>query len=756
MTRQDLWRLIGTAAAGLAIARRALTTPPPRPQSTAERLARFPTQGLPVGQPVSIRWNDHQVPFIEAADDGDCAFALGLVHGHLRLGQIELMRRIVDGRLAEVAGPPAADLDHALRILGYGRAADAIVAAMPADTRRWLDRFVDGLNHYQSTVRPLPHEFVLLEIAPQPWTAAQIVTLGRLASSDVNWFTYFKLLRLRGRPDWPQLWQRLLREGQTSMPSFGSADHDDPQRLVALLGAHARSGSNSLVVSGRRSASGGAMIASDPHLGMSLPNPWLVAAYRSPSVRTVGLMIPGLPFVAVGRNARIAWGGTNMRAANSDLFDANAVPADEIREEVQTIRVRGGRDRTISVRDTPLGPLLSDAPQVRTDHDRIALRWIGHLASDEITAMVRLNQAQSWPAFRQAMAGFAISPQNMVYADVDGRIGQVMATHVPARPPALPDDLVLPADRAAAWERIVTAADLPAAFEPAQGFIVSANNRPAETAVLVGLFFSNDDRMARMTDLMAGNEAVTLEDLIALQHDIHQGSSLRLRDLALGEIERLWPDDDDDGRPGAAVVRAMADWDGLYAVDSHGAAAFELWLHHFARTLLDEETIAAYDTVGRVNALIEQDIRTADPDRLRHAFARSLTVAARSLARNPRWGNLHRLHLAHSLEALPLFGRRYRYGDHPTGGSASTVMKTSHGLGSRPHVVRFGANARHITDLSDLDRNHFVLMSGQDGWINSGAFLDQWPLWQESRYMRVPLRPETAAREFPHAMTLTP
>ncbi len=755
MKRQDLWRLTGTVAAGLTVARRALTTPPPRRLTAAERLARFPTRGLPLERPVSVRWNDHQVPFIEAATDGDCAFTLGLVHGHLRLGQMELMRRIVQGRLAELAGPFAVNLDHVLRILGYARAADAIVAGMPADTRHWLDRFVDGVNHYQTNVRPLPHEFALLGIAPEPWTPAQIVTLGRLASSDVNWFTFFKLLPLRGRADWPTLWQRLLREGQVSLPSFAPADHDDPQRLARLLGDHVRAGSNSLVVSGRRTASGGAVIASDPHLGMSLPNPWLLAAYRCPSVWTVGLMIPGLPFVAVGRNQRIAWGGTNMRAANSDLFDASQVPPEAITQDVQTVRVRGGADRQIVVRDTPLGPLLSDAPQVPAGAGQVAMRWIGHLNSDEVTAMLRLNQAQSWPEFRRAMAGFAISPQNMVYADADGRIGQVMATHVPARPPVPPDDLVQPAENAAAWQRIVTADDLPAAFEPDCGFIVSANNRPAQTDVLVGLFFSNDDRMERMSALVGRTDALTLDDLIALQHDVFQGSSVRLRDQALSQIRRFWPDGSPD-RPGAAVVAAMADWDGQYTVDSAGAAAFELWLSHFIEALHDAETVAAYDTVGRVNALIAEDLRDADPDALKHALDRALTAAARGLVRHPRWGDLHRLHLAHSLEALPLFGRRYRYGDHPTGGSASTVMKTSHGPGSGPHVVRFGANARHISDLSDLDSNHFVLMSGQDGWINSASFLDQWPLWQESRYMRIPLRPETAAQTFAHAMTLTP
>ena len=143
--------------------------------STRERLADFPTDGLPLERPVVIRWNEHQVPFIEAETDRDLAFAFGMVHQHLRGGQIALFKRFFYGRVSEMAGPLARDLDHAIRILDYGHAADAWEKRMPEETRVWVQAFVDGLNTYQDRGRRRPPEFALLGIEPEPFTFRDIL-----------------------------------------------------------------------------------------------------------------------------------------------------------------------------------------------------------------------------------------------------------------------------------------------------------------------------------------------------------------------------------------------------------------------------------------------------------------------------------------------------------------------------------------------------------------------------------------------------
>ncbi len=744
----------------------ALLAPLPAPTGLDQRLAALPVAELPLEAPVTVHWDDHQIPFIVAETDRDAAFALGLVHAHLRLGQMEVLRRISAGRLAEMGGPIATDIDHALRILDYGRVAPAVVAAMPPDSRAWVDAYVAGINHVQAVADPLPHEFDLLGFEREPWRPEDVVRLGRLASTDVTWLVWFRLLALRDRPDWPKVWARMIEEGMTSAPSFavagdhGGADGSEAERRAALEQlwvATGRFGSNSVAVAGRRSASGSALIANDPHLGLALPNLWVIVGVKSPSYHMVGFSVPGLPFVAVGRNPWIGWGGTNMRAASSDLFDVTDLPADQVVTRTERIGVRWWFDREVTVRDTAYGPIISDAPMLTPDDGEAwALSWIGHRPSDELTAMLRLNRARTWSEFRNALNGFALSPQNFVYADVEGNIGQVTATRLPRRPNVPPADLIRPREDAAAWTRIVTARELPAVFNPPAGVVASANNRPTSDVDLpIGYFFSSDDRILRLQELLAARPRLSLDDLRRLQLDTVQLSSLRLRDALVARIGAL-----DPPPPRNAASRRVLDriigWDGAYTPASEGAVAFEAMLATLLPLLYDESDRAAYAAVGRPYSLVADDLPGISDDRLGTAVAEALAAAAAATADAPRWGDLHRLGVTHLLGRVPVIGDWYHYGDLPTGGSRDTIWKTGHVITDQRHEVGFGANSRHLSDMGDPDANWFVLLGGQDGWLNSETFRDQVALFQTGRSIRVPLTVAAVERSFARRTVLTP
>jgi penicillin amidase len=149
-------RLLVSLALTTLLAGCALLRPLPEETTVDERLKAFPTTGLPLQGRVQVMWDDHQIPFIEAEHDDDAAFALGLVHAHLRLGQMAIYRKIAQGRIAEMGGPLAADIDHGLRILDFGKAAAETEAGMSPEARRWMERFVEGVNLYQDRLEVLP------------------------------------------------------------------------------------------------------------------------------------------------------------------------------------------------------------------------------------------------------------------------------------------------------------------------------------------------------------------------------------------------------------------------------------------------------------------------------------------------------------------------------------------------------------------------------------------------------------------------
>ncbi len=736
-----------------------LVRPLPAPRTMAERLAALPLRDLPLTAPVAIYWDDHQIPFIEAHDDGDAAFALGLVHAHLRLGQMAIYRRIAQGRIAEIAGPLAADLDHGLRLIGYGRAAPAIAAALAPSTRHWLERFAAGVNLYQERVAELPYEYAVLGLDREPWTILDVLTFGRLAGTDVTWLVWANLLKLRERPDWQALWARLMAAG--SHAEAAAAASSAEAALAALIARLSRSGSNSLAIAGQRSASGGALIANDPHLGIGLPNTWLIAGLKSPSYHVVGLMVPGLPVFGIGRNPHIAWGGTNMRATASDLIDLSAAGAEAITSRSERIAIRWWPDRTITVRASRWGPIVSDAPQL-AEHQLppFALRWTGHDVSDEIGAFLGVAQASDFEQFRAALASFAVPGQNMLYADAAGNIGQVMAVRAPARNGPPPADMIIAPERAAAlWAVLRDATTLPVAFNPPQGFLASANNRPRADGVAVGAFFSPDDRVLRMAELIGAARPIGLDDLKAVQQDVFVRSSLALRDRWLERMAAFGivaGASDEERR----LLDDLAGWDGHYNVASRGAVAFELlraaFTERFYGARLGETDWAAFANLGKIKELLLEDIAAAPAPELAAHLRAALAEASARRADFADWGAMHRLRLGHPLQFVPIVGRRFVFADYPAGGSTDTLMKTAHATTSERHATRYGANARHISNLADADANFFVLLGGQDGWINAANFADQVALWRDGRYVQVPLRLASVRARFGVRIDLHP
>ena len=732
----------------------AVFTSLPEPTTLDQRLAMFPTKGLPLQGPVTVWWNEHQVPYIEATTDRDAAFALGLAHAHLRLGQMEVMRRVSQARISEVAGPipQVQDIEHALRILDLGRTSKTVYASMPAETKAWLDAFVEGVNHYQKTMTEEPHEYALLGLEREPWHSEEILTIGRLASVDVSWFVWFRVMTLRDREDWPQLWQALLEEGTMSAPSFASNQNAGLKEFARLLSTMSRNGSNSIAVGAAKTGTGAAMIANDPHLGISLPNLWVLAGVKSPSYNMVGFMVPGVPFVAVGRNESIAWGGTNMRSAGSDLFDVSSLPKEQITERTVTARTRWWFDSDLTVRDTPYGPVLSDAEILPArDGEVLALKWIGHRPSDEITAMLKVNRARDWDEFRTALEGFSISPQNFLFADVKGNIGQLTATHLPKRSKDLPADLVRPLSDAKAWDEIVTSRDLPSSYNPADGFLASANNRGAEAEVPVGYFFSADDRVTRLQQLLGGMAKVTADDLKRVQMDTFSASSAQMRDAFVSRVRidtlSLTPDQ-------KQALEAIAAWDARYDRASAGAVAFEAAMAKFLPASFPAHEITAFDAAGSAYAKFAPGVAALEKGPFAKAALEALTSSVEARAKYAAWGDMHRMIVQAQFASIPVIGGRYVFDDVPAAGSSETILKTDHDISAERHPTRYGAQARHVSDLADPDANWFVMLGGNDGWYNSSTFRDQVEAFQNGRSFQVPLKIETVRATFKNKHTL--
>jgi penicillin G amidase len=428
------------------------------------------------------------------------------------------------------------------------------------------------------------------------------------------------------------------------------------------------------------------------------------------------------------------------------------LPQDQITERKVTTHTRWWFDSDLTIRDTPYGPIMSDSEVLpKREGEVLALKWIGHYPSDEVSAMLRVNRAHNWDEFRGALEGFSISPQNFLFADVKGNIGQVTATHLPKRSKDLPADIVRPLSDATAWDEIVTSKDLPSAYNPAEGFLASANNRGAEASVPIGYFFSSDDRVTRLQQLLGGMAKVTSDDLKRVQMDTYSSSSVLMRDAFVARVNA--------DKPAMSPTQTMAfdaivGWDGRYDRGSKGAVAFEAAMASFMPASFPAHELAAFDAAGSPYSRIAPRVRDMKVDEFAKAAVDALTVSAEASLKYATWGDMHRMIVQAQFASIPVIGSRYVFDDLPAQGSSETILKTDHETSAERHPARYGAQARHVSDLSDPDANWFVMLGGNDGWYNSSTFRDQVDAFQAGQSFKVPLKIETVRATFKNKSVL--
>jgi penicillin amidase len=293
------------------------------------------------------------------------------------------------------------------------------------------------------------------------------------------------------------------------------------------------------------------------------------------------------------------------------------------------------------------------------------------------------------------------------------------------------------------------ASDLPLTLNPSEGYIVSANNRPSKDDPVVGMVFSPNDRVDRMRTMIEARASVGVPDLIQLQRDVYSRPAQELAKYlsillsgSSGEKER--------------IKQALENWDGRYETDSNGALIFELMLSQVVERTLsargEPELKGSYSQWGFLIEYLRSDLATLPESDRRDLVAHAAQEVASMEESGFTWGQVHRLSLGHPLMGIPLLGRFFVEYEAPSAGSRETLMKSAHGFVEGVHDAQFGAQSRHISDLSDPDSNYFVLLGGQDGFLGSTTFLDQVPLWERGEFIRMPLTLEVIEDEFDAAI----
>lgn len=698
----------------------------------------FPAHNLPLEKSVNIYINEYQIPFIEAQTDRDAAFSLGMVHAHYRLPQIEISRLIAKGELSSVVGPMANDIDQTLRILQFGKAAQDMIRNYPPDTLTWLKGYLDGINHYITHAHPLPWDMKLLHIKPHLWTMEDLVTVFRMASSDVNWGYLFTFLGQAKNSEWSEMWNLYIHYSKGSIPSA----------LEGVVGMQER-GSNSLVIGGKKSASGSGMIASDPHVSIFLPNLWFLCGIKSPTYHAVGLTIPGTPFIAMGRNPDIAWGATNMYSLSSFLFELEPKDLTLTQTIEEKIPTRFGDDKTIKVRNSMYGPVISDSPLLEY-HKDLALYWLGHQSSDEVSAFLRAGKAKNFDEFQKAFHTYGVLGLNYVFTDQKGNVGYVPAYRQPL---TKTNDKKLIYKTNEFSPSIVDQNKLQRVYNPRRGFIASANNKPIETDRDWGWFYAPNDRFVRQNELIQSKEKVTVEDLKTLQLDVQSLSALswiewlKKNTTSIVHNHRLY--------------KTLSQWNGDYDKNLIEPVIFELLKNELSATILRKKfnntaSIRQLEQTTFVDELIPEILISLALEERSKIIYTALEQIKSKVTSVKDWGQFHPMTLQYIFGYIPWIGKAFEIKTYPASGANDTLFKRAFVMTENSAAITYGSAARHISDLSDLDANYFVLFGAQNGYPFSKENANQLELWENSKYIQIPLRIETIKKQFKKKIVLEP
>jgi len=763
--------------------------------------------------PVTVIRDPRGVPAIEAKNLDDLFFAQGYVTAQDRLWQIDIMRRFAGGEMAEVAGPALLAHDREQRILGLRAVAQKAAQTLSPHDRPFFDAFTRGVNAFiESHHDHLPVEFRLMGYKPAPWSIEDSMVIGARLIQDLSNYTYRSALERekilaklgpeltadlyvnsswRDRP--PTAKSRRVEELHPhNQNTDDDEDEDGPDSNIArhssrplLTASTPRAtlvpGSNNWVVSGAHTVTGKPMLSNDMHLNHQMPNLWYEAHLHARDYDVIGVTLPGLPFVIVGHNRRIAWGFTNVGPTVEDLYvetfnDQGSYQSpkgwQQPEHRIETIHVKGKPDVTVDVVLTRHGPVITDL--IPGETRKMALHWT--LDDSMSNPFFAIDSAQNWGEFVRALSTWDAPSQNAMYADVDGHIGYHATAHIPIRKSGDGSLPVSGADDAHEWTGYIPFEKLPTVYDPPSGILATANGRitPNKYPYSVSTEWDAPWRTERIYRVLESGRKFSAADMLSLQTDVYSGFDRFCAERFVYALDHVKPT-----KRAQQARELMRDWDGRQTIDSAAATIENRALYQLYRLILEPKLGKAANnaspregppepgplswkdyrwfmsSIWMENILVKQPKRWLPPDfdsyEMMLAAAVELAVSGSDAPDDLaqwRWGRFSPIEIENLvLSRLPFVGRWTGPGLNDQSGGSYTVKKVGRA---------FGPSERYTADLSDFDHSTLNTVTGQAGNFLSPHYMDQWKAWYEGTTFTLPFSPEAVEKNRAHRLVLEP
>jgi penicillin amidase len=706
---------------------------------------------------VRDRWG---IPHVRATTTHDAFFAQGFCMGQDRAWQIELQRHMARGSAAALINKGLLNLDRSNRTLGFGRLADQEWKHQTAEARAVLEAYAAGVNAALAT-QPVPFEFRVLGHTMQPWAPADSLAIIKMVSAGQIWAAKLKYGQIAAHlgAEAVEAMLPVVPEGSgvivPSGASWTGLPHPYLEDIAIAMGepdgvVAAGGGSNCWVVAGSRSESGAPLVAGDPHLPVTLPGQWYLMHLECPEFTVAGAVNPGYPGpMFYGHNTKVAWTMTHAQGDRWDLYrerirrGANG-PESLFRGEWQALEqigerfeVRGEEAHDGRTWLTRHGPVVFGDPA--RDEEVVAAAWGLAKPAHDIDAMLAMLRASNTSEAHAALRTYDSLSGNFCFADTAGDIGYQYAGRIPRRKPAIVPVPGWTGEHE--WDGDVPKAALPSTDNPANGYLLTANNKTTTPDYPHYLsYVATPYRADRLRELLDAQPTFGPADMAAMQGD---QTSVQARGFA--EAFTIARPATDGGRQLAAM---FAGWDARLNAESPAALALDAVCEALAertvRAFFAPMKVAPAVTAPEERRILFDQLTSRPPLMLvtdaswDEALANALDSAARALrgrfGEDPagwRWDAVHHVRWRHNLGRAGELADVLNAPVIPVGGDGTTPFATA---ADRDGYVMAGVSYRQIFDMSDLNAAQVCIPPGNSGQPGSAHYLDNLDRWRNVEY----------------------
>ncbi len=728
-----------------------------------------------------VYYDDYGVPHIYAQNETDAYMALGYVHAQDRLFQMEMMRRVGGGRLAEILGESLVETDKFFRAIGIGQTADKTMAEYYKSNSRTstaAQAYLDGINQFIAAGN-LPIEYKLLGIEAEKFEPRDMFLIAGYMS-----FTFAAAFRIEPVVDriYQQFGAAYIKElgllhGNNTQTIM---NHKNPDTLfMANLSTYVSNimdqlpvpvltGSNSWVISAKKSSNGKVLFANDTHIAYAQPSVWFEAHLNYPGFNMYGNYLAGVPFALLGHNHHAAWGLTMLENDDMDFYREKQNPEnknqvwainkwDDLKTRTETIKIKGADDILFEVKSSRHGPILNELlPKLNHTENPIAMWWIfNEMDSQLLDAFYTLNHSQSIQEAAKAASMIAAPGLNIMYGDANGNIAWWAAAKLVKRPEHVNPLMIL--DGADGKDDILGYYDFdynPKSVNPPSGYVYSANNQPdSVNGLYYPGYYAPEFRAVEIVSHLEKDKKWTIDDLKQMQTNTFSGTHQHLAHLLVSIVNT-----DNLSEKEKSLLTELKNWDGEHQINHTNPTLYYKFLFKtLENTFGDEmgelfEDFVSSHTMGRTyphifandSSIWWDDVITKDRESRSTIVTNSFTQAVLALEQQLgedaslwQWGKVHTIEHVHPIGRQKPFDKIFNVGPSAVVGGNQVINNIDFIMNnSGEYPATYGPAIRILIDFADVENSISVLPSGQSGNLMSKHYKDQFEMYNNGVYRK--------------------